>query len=88
MAELRKKRYPNLGTIIMIEQVLKENRDSPLKLNELKKMLPKQVMHQTLKMTLEYLFYSGKIIYGPKGVQWVYDDPEYLKRMMHDTLEI
>ncbi|MCK4883777.1 MAG: hypothetical protein KAS30_02805, partial [Candidatus Diapherotrites archaeon] len=78
------KRSPNLNTIIMVENFLKTNRDIPLKITELKQKLPKQIMHQTLKIILEYLFKSGKIIYGPKGVQWIYSEPEHLKKMLEN----
>lgn len=59
-----------------------------MKISEIKKKLPKQVMHQTLKIVLEYLFRSGKIMYGPKGIQWIYSEPEHLKKMFEDSLEI
>jgi len=81
-------RYPNLNTVLMVEDFLKEHRDMPISLAELRKKLPRQVMHQTLKLILEYLWKSGKIIYGPKGVQWIYSEPEHLRRMMEDTLEV
>jgi len=81
-------RYPNLNTVMMVEDFLKKNRDIPISLSELRKKLPKQVMHQTLKIILEYLWKSGKIIYGPKGIQWVYVEPKHLKMMMEDTLEV
>ena len=76
------RRYPNLSTVLMVEDFLKENRDVPIKLSELKRKLPRQVMHQTLKIILEYLFSSGKIIFGPRGVQWIYSEPEHLRKMM------
>ena len=82
------KRYPNLSTVLMVEVFLKKHRDMPIKIAELKRKLPKQVMHQTLKLILEYLWESGKIIYGPKGVQWVYSEPEHLKKMLEDSIEI
>jgi hypothetical protein len=82
------KRYPNLNTILMVEKVLKNHQDLPMKLSELKTKLPKQVMHQTLIMILEYLHESGKIIYGPKGIQWIYAEPEHLKKMMKRTIEV
>ncbi len=56
-------RYPNLNTVLMVEDFLKVHRDMPIKLSDLRKQLPKQVMHQTLKIILEYLWKSGKIIY-------------------------
>ena len=81
-------RYPNLNTVLMVEDFLKEHRDIPMKISEMKEKLPKQIMHQTLKIILEYLFRSGKIIYGPRGVQWIYNEPEHLKKMFENTLEI
>lgn len=82
------KRYPNLNTVLMVEDFLKAHRDLPLKISELKKQLPRQVMHETLKVILEYLWTSGKIIYGPKGVQWIYAEPEHLRKMLADSLEM
>ena len=82
------KRYPNLSTVLMVEDFLKKNRDMPIKITELKQKLPKQVMHQTLQIILEYPFRSGKIIYGPKGIQWIYSEPDHLRKMMENALEI
>ena len=81
-------RYPNLNTVMMVEDFLRKNRDMPISVSELRKKLPKQVMHQTLKIILEYLWKSGKIIYGPKGIQWIYAEPEHLKMMVKGALEV
>lgn len=81
-------RYPNLNTVLMVEDFLEKHKDIPLQISELKKMLPRQVMHQTLKIILEYLWRSGKIIYGPKGVQWIYSKPEHLRNMIDGSLEV
>ena len=82
------KRYPNLITVLMVETLLKKHRNIPMKVSEIKKKLPKKVMHQTLIIILEYLWKSGKIIYGPKGVQWIYSEPEHLKKMFENSLSI
>ena len=82
------KRYPNLSTVLMVENFLKSHRDTPMKLSEIKKHLPKKIMHQTLILILEYLWRSGKIIYGPRGVQWIYSHPEHLKNMLDNSLEV
>jgi hypothetical protein len=82
------RRYPNLNTVLMVEDFLKFHRDLPLKLSEIKKQLPKQVMHETLKIILDYLWRSGKIIYGPKGIQWIYSEPEHLRKMLEGSLEV
>lgn len=81
-------RYPNLNTVLMVEDFLERKRDVPVSLSEIKKGLSRQVMHQTLKIILEYLWKSGKIIYGPRGVQWVYSEPKHLKKMMKDSVEM
>ena len=82
------KRYPNLTTVFMVEDFLKDHRDMPIKISEIKKKLPRKIMHQTLIIIMEYLWRSGKIIYGPRGVQWIYSEPEHLKKMLEGSLEI
>lgn len=82
------RRFPNLSTVLMVENILKKNQDHPIKISELRKTLPKQIMHQTLKVILIYLWKSGKIIYGPKGLQWIYSEPEHLKNMIKGVLEV
>lgn len=84
----KNKRLPNLNTILMVEEFLQKNSDIPIKITELKTKLPKQIMHSTLKIILVYLYKSGKIMYGPKGLQWIYSEPEHIKKMMENTLEI
>ena len=81
-------RYPNLNTVLMVEEFLEKHRDMPMQLAEIKEGLPRQVMHQTLKIILEYLWRSGKIIYGPRGIQWIYSRPEHLKNMLEGSLEV
>ena len=82
------KRYPNLNTVLMVESFLKMHRDIPLKVSEIKKQLPRQVMHETLKIILEYLWRGGKILFGPKGIQWIYSEPEHLRKMLEDSVEV
>lgn len=82
------KRYPNLNTVLMVEKFLEKNRDVPMPLAELRKNLPRQVMYPTLKIILEYLWKSGKIVYGPRGVQWIYSKPEHIKKMMDGAVEV
>src|SRR3989344_4610843 len=82
------KRYPNLQTVLMVEAFLKNNRDLPLKISEIKNKLPKQIMHQTLAVILEYLWRSGKIIYGPRGVQWIFAERKELERLIAQGTEV
>ena len=41
---------PNLNTVLMVEEILKKMNESVITLAELKKKLPKQVNHNTLKI--------------------------------------
>jgi len=82
------KRYPNLNTVLMVEKFLEGQRDVPISIRDLEKKLPRQVMRQTLQIILEYLWRSGKIIYGPKGIQWIFVEPEHLNKMLASSLEI
>ena len=82
------RRYPNLNTVLMVEDFLKKHRDMPIKVSELRKKLPRQVMYPTLKIILDYLQMSGKIIIGTKGVQWIYVESEHLRKMIEGGLEI
>ena len=58
---------PTLNTILMVEDVLKEDGEL-LTVAELKRRLPKKVMHQTLLQLIDYLQLRGKIIIGTKGI--------------------
>ena len=81
-------RYPNLQTVLMVEETLKKKRDMPITISALKKQLPRQVMHGTVHIILEYLWRSGKIMYGPKGIQWIYVEPAHLQKMLENGLEV
>ena len=72
---------PTLNTVLMVEDILKEAGEL-LTIAELKRRLPKKVMHQTLIQILDYLQLSGKIIIGTKGVLWVYAERKELEELM------
>lgn len=85
---IKNKRYPNLSTVLMVEDFLKDNQATPLKISKIKKGLPKQTMHQTLKIILEYLCQSGKVINASKGFQWIYTDSIQMDELMKNSVEI
>lgn len=78
---------PTLNTVLMVEETLKEAGEV-VKLAELKRRLPRKVMHQTLVAILDYLQESGKILICTKGILWAYTTPEELKELMKDALEV
>jgi len=79
--------YPNLKTILMIEKILKDA-ETIINREELKKRLPKQIMHQTLNLILEYFENRGMIIDGHKGILWVYNPSPKLKKAIEKGREI
>ncbi|MBD3313105.1 hypothetical protein GF345_01550 [Candidatus Woesearchaeota archaeon] len=79
--------YPNLKTVLMVEEALKEA-DELLTREELKKRLPKKIMHQTLNIILEYLEESGKILDGRKGILWIYNKSKKLDNAVKEGIEV
>jgi len=77
---------PNLETVLMVEDVLKKG--DLMKLAELKRKLPKKVMHQTLLVILDYLQASGKIIIGTKGILWIFTKRKDLDVLIAKGMEI
>ena len=61
----------------MVEETLKEANDLVTR-EQLKNMLPKKIMHQTLNVVLKYLEDGGKILDGRKGILWIYNPSKKL----------
>ena len=76
-----------LNTVLMVENVLQEAREI-IKISELKRRLPKKVMHSTLIQVLDYLQLSGKILISTKGVVWIYRPPAQLEALKAGGLEV
>jgi len=79
---------PTLNTVLMVEDVLKKMEGSVMKIAELKRKLPKQVNHSTLMIVLDYLEKSSKILVGLKGITWIYNPSEKLRKAIARGLEI
>ena len=73
-------RSPTLNTVLMVEGTLSKA-EEVLTIGKLKRMLPKQVMHQTLMAVIDYLEYSGKIIVHDDKVLWAFKPQSKLKKM-------
>jgi len=70
---------PTLSTILMVEDTLRKH-DGPVSIEGLKRVLPKKVMDQSLRMILAYLENKGSILIGPKGISWIANDnPEFIR---------
>jgi len=85
--ELKIIHYPSLKTVLMVEETLKKA-NKLLNREQLKKKLPKKIMHQTLNIILEYLADGGKIIDGRKGILWIYNPSAKLGKAIKEGIEV
>ena len=82
------KHSPTLNTVIMVEETLKNMDDSVISVAELKRKLPSQVNHNTLKLILEYLELGNKIIVTMKGITWIHNTNPNLQKAIARGLEL
>ena len=78
---------PKLSTVLMVEDILQEAGEL-ITVAELKRRLPRKVMHQTLLHILDYLQLSGKIIIGTKGILWVFTERKELDKLIQRGTEV
>jgi len=79
---------PNLNTVIMVENTLKNMEESVITVAELKRKLPRQVNHNTLKVILEYLELSNKIVVTIRGITWIHNPNPNLQKAIAEGLEL
>ncbi|OYT54638.1 MAG: hypothetical protein B6U72_02005 [Candidatus Altiarchaeales archaeon ex4484_2] len=84
----RPKHSPTLNTVLMVEDTLKNMDESVVSVADLKKKLPRQVNHNTLKRILEYLEESNKIAVSMKGITWIHNPNPDLRKAINSGLEI
>ena len=87
MVETRILHYPQLDTVLLVEKLIRAEREVKNK-TALWELLNRRVMFQTLTTILDYLEYSGKIYLTKKGeILWVYN-PERIRKMIKDNLVV
>lgn len=79
--------YPSLKTVLMVEETLKKANELITR-EELKRRLPKKIMHQTLNIVLEYLEEGGKILDERKGILWIYNPSLKLDKAIRGGIEV
>lgn len=72
----------------MVERTLQKMNESVITLAELKRKLPKQVNHNTLIVILEYLEKSNKIAVSMRGISWIHNPNEKLRKAIKEGLEV
>ena len=80
--------WPTLNTVIMVEETLKNMKESIITIAELKRNLPRQVNHNTLMLILQYLEQSNKIAVTLKGITWIYNPNQNLRIALNKGLEL
>jgi hypothetical protein len=86
--EYRLKHSPTLNTVLMVEKTLKNMDQSIFTIADIKKQLPKQVNHGTLKIILHYLEESNKIYVSIKGITWIHNPSPHLRKEISKGLEV
>lgn len=79
---------PTLNTVLMVENVLRNADKSVISVAELKRLLPKQVNHNTLKGILEYLEESNKIAVTMRGITWIHNPNPQLRKAIEKGLRL
>lgn len=79
---------PTLETIRMVERFIEEN-SGEYKKKALWQHLPKKMMYQTFKNTIEYLLESNKIAIDKYGhIVWIWDPVIARKYLLRNDLAI
>lgn len=84
----RPERSPTLNTIKMVENTLQEMDESVTSVAELKRHLPRQINHTTLKTILEYLEESNKIAISIKGITWIHNNNRDLNKAVSRGIQL
>ena len=79
---------PTLNTVLMVENILTNMDESVITIAGLKRKLPKQVNHHTLKIILEYLEESNKIAVSLRGISWIHNINPNLRKAISHGLEL
>jgi len=88
LQEQRLEHSPTLNTVIMVENTLRNMEESVISIAELKRKLPKQINHNTLKIILAYLEESNKIAVTIKGITWIHNPNPNLRKAISKGLEL
>ncbi len=72
----------------MVEDTLSNMNESIISIASLKKIIPKQINHNTLKIILEYLERSNKIAVSIRGISWIHNTNTNLRNAINEGLEL
>lgn len=79
--------YPNLKTILAIEDVIK-SADMALSRNQILAKLPTKVMRSTLNLALIYMEKRGLVLETSDGFIWTFNPNKKLEKAEMEGLEL
>jgi hypothetical protein len=79
--------YPNLKTVLEVEDIIK-NAKLPLTRYQIIKKLKNKIMKQTLNVIIDYLDNKGIIFDSKKGIFWTYQAKEKLDKRIKKGLNL
>ena len=79
---------PTLNTVHMVEEVLKNADNSIITVPEIKRKLPKQINHNTLKTILQHLEDRNLIVSSIKGITWIHNSNPTLRKAIAQGREV
>jgi hypothetical protein len=79
--------YPNLKTVLEVEDIIKQS-ELPLTRYKIIKKLKNKIMKQTLNVVIDYLDNRGVIYDSKKGIIWTYQPKKELKERIMKGLEV
>ena len=85
---VKEEHSPTLNTVLMVENTIKKAKESAISVADLKRKLPKQVNHNTLKTILEYLEDSNKIFFSSRGITWIGNNNKKLDLAIKKGFEV
>ncbi len=88
MSEHRFEHCPTLNTVVMVEETLRNLDESLVTVAQLKRLLPRKVNHNKLKIILRYLEESNKILVSIDGITWIFNSNSKLRRALTTGLEL
>lgn len=87
MSRIKVLHEPQLNTILMVENAIKEAETYPTK-KELWQSLPRKIQYQTFKRILDYLESSNKIMYNERQIIWIFPDNPKLRELLESSVKL
>lgn len=79
--------YPQLDTVLMVEEFIKKH-SGEFKKRQLWENLPRKMMYQTFCVIFDYLMASGKLATDREGkIAWIWN-PELVKKYLRSGLVV